>query len=210
MIQRPTVEQVDDAVRAVLGGLRRHSGGQVWERQFAAKLLSLKHAVALDATVRTLVVGPRTVITPLASEELKRRRIDVRMGTSCNRPPGEFGFAIDVESGVTASLRRELLAHTPTWVELPDGPVEWVSGTTLRGALWIVGEASVATWTANQTKHVRAATIVDVEAVARAARALGVNLLVIEAAGRSISELKQLAAAFRAAGAPTPPESILE
>jgi hypothetical protein len=53
---------------------------------------------------------------------------------------------------------------------------------------------------------VRAAAAGEPDAVARAVRALGVNLLVVEPAGKPIALLKQIGATFRRSGGPRPPD----
>jgi hypothetical protein len=68
--------------------------------------------------------------------------------------------------------------------------------------LLVTDEASVAVWRACQVAGVRAASAVDPDSVARAVRQLGVNLLVIEPAGKSISFLKPMSLTYRRAGAP--------
>ena len=78
----------------------------------------------------------------------------------------------------------------------------------VRGALVLTDEASVATWRANQVEGVRAATVAAPEAVSRATRLLGVNLIVVEAANLSIYQLKEVGERFRRAGAPAIPEWI--
>ena len=78
-----------------------------------------------------------------------------------------------------------------------------------RGALLVLTpEASVATWRANRTEGVRAASACDVDSVARAVKCLGVNVLVIEPALHSIPSMKAMAEAFRRGGAPTLPEGL--
>ncbi len=66
----------------------------------------------------------------------------------------------------------------------------------------------MATWRACQVPDVRAATVAEPDAVSRACRNLGANLLVIEPVGQSIYSLKQLCAAFRRSGVPRRPEGL--
>jgi hypothetical protein len=66
----------------------------------------------------------------------------------------------------------------------------------------LTDQASVAVWLACRVPGVRAAQVCDVDSVDRAIRWLGVNLLVVEPAGKSISLLKQISLVFQRAGAP--------
>src|SRR5262249_16808557 len=91
------------------------------------------------------------------------------------------------------------------WTELEGAPgtaARWLAEDPQRGALVVTDEASVAVWRACQIAGVRAAAAADVDAVARAVRRLGMNLLVVEAPGKAISWLRQLGATFRRAGTP--------
>ena len=84
----------------------------------------------------------------------------------------------------------------------------WVAEAPHRGALVLTDEASVAVWRACQVAGVRAATVGRPRRGARAVRRLGINLLVVEPPGKSISWIRQLGATFRRAGAPLRPEGI--
>ena len=75
-----------------------------------------------------------------------------------------------------------------------------------RGALVVTDEASVATWRAGQVAGVRSATVATPEAVSRAIRHLGANLIAVEPAGASIFLLKQIGERFRQGGAPVVPD----
>jgi hypothetical protein len=66
-------------------------------------------------------------------------------------------------------------------------------------------EASVAVYRAGGLPGVRAASAGECEAVARAVRALGVNLLVVEPAGKPLALIRQLGATFRRGRAPSLP-----
>jgi hypothetical protein len=79
------------------------------------------------------------------------------------------------------------------------------SGGSGRGALVLTDEASAAVYRACLVPGVRAATASESDAVARAVRALGVNLLVVEPAGKPLALIRQLGATFRRGGGPRPP-----
>ena len=152
---------------------------------------------------------PGTVVTPLARDHLKRRGIALRLvseaRTNGTRDRGEWGFAIESESGLMTALRRAFLDGPEGWVEvegIPGAAARWVGDGPSRGALLVTDEASVAVWRPAGSPGVRAAAVADVDAVARAIRRLGANLLVVEPAGKSISLLKQLGQILRRGGPP--------
>ena len=216
----PTNAQVDAAVREVLDGLNlglgRRGAGSIVE-VFAGRLLSLRQVEGLGAGTAELRVAPGTVVTPLARDELKRRGIAIRWVSEREAGAagreGEWGFAIETESGMAAALRRALLAGPTSWREVgadATAAAQWVAASDARGAVVLTDDAAPACWRANRAEGVRAAAIAEAGAVARAIRTLGVNLLVIEPTGQTIFALKHLCATFRRGGAPAPPPELGE
>jgi len=137
--------------------------------------------------------------------------LDGLLVVPCAHVAGLDELSSDVRAHVLAALRRALLAEA--WSELEGSDREavgWVAAGPDRGALLFSDEASVAVWRACRVNGVRAAVASDPDAVARAVDQLGMNLLVVEPLGKSISWIRQLAATFRRAGAPTPPEGFDE
>ena len=206
------IQQVNSAVRTVLSGRGR---GPDEEMIFAGRLLSLRHAESFREGAGEVRVAPGTVVTPLARDCLKRRGIGLRVvsrsAVDAVRDLGEWGFSIEVESGLVAAMRRAWLDGPEPWIELAPGagPAAWwvVEGPG-RGAMLLTDEPSVAVWRACRVDGVRAASAGEPEAVARAVRRLGVNFLVIEPAGAPISLVRQLGRAFRKAGAPRIPDGL--
>ena len=109
-----------------------------------------------------------------------------------------------------AALRRSLLEEALPWTEIEPAAAlaAWVAGSDHRGGLLLTGQASVAVWRAHQNPGIRAASAGEPDAVARAVEALGVNLLVVEPAGKPIALLRQLALTFRRPGAPRIPDEL--
>jgi hypothetical protein len=209
------IAEVDAAIRSVLATQdrapqpgRSGAGAEI----FGGRLFALRHAESLPEGTREVGLAPGTVVTPLARDLLKARRVAVRSVSKSEvarvRHPGEWGFAIDgsAASGVAAALRRTWLEED--WTELEaslDDAARWVTETPVRGALVMTDEASVAVWRACRMEGVRAASVADPDSVARAVRRLGVNLVVVEPSGKSISWIRQLGLTFRRSGAPGPP-----
>src|SRR4051794_22653128 len=212
---RALIADVEAAVRSVLAtqgggsnGMRRTAEDEV----FAERLFAVRHAEGLSAVVHTVRIAPGTVVTPLARDLLKRRGIAIFVVSNREvarvKSPGEWGFAIQdtAESGTIAALRRFLLEGG--WGDLNASLLEgarWVADAPDRGALYVTHEASRAVWRACQVVGVRAACAADPDGVARAVRHLGMNLLVVEPSGKSISWMRQLGLTFRRAGAPALP-----
>lgn len=211
----PTAEEVDRAVRAALSGQRAAGSTHArTEKSFAGRLLSASVVESLPMTTTELSIGPETVLTPMARDLLKRRKIALRlMGRAEARKRsgvGEWGFSVDSESWAMTTLRRMLLM-AEDWVALGGDVWEaavWVSESEGRGASVFSDRGAAAVWRANQVEGVRAAAASDADGVSRAVESLGANLIVIEPAGKSLYELKHLASTFRKAGAPAPPEWI--
>jgi hypothetical protein len=217
----PEIREVDAAVRSVLAELfstPRSRGvdgyaAREGDELFPGRLLSLREAEGLPAGLRAVRVAPGTVVTPLARDYLKRLGIEVRFVARGEaeraRNVGEWGFAIESRSGVLEAFRRAILDGVERWRELGpslDEAARWVAEAPARGALVVTDEASVAVYRGCQVPGARAAAAEEPGAVARAVRALGVNLLVVEPAGKSIALLKQMCATFRRAGGPVTPE----
>jgi hypothetical protein len=203
---------VDAVVRAVLAELaRRDEKPRNTDNGlfFAGKLLGQSQVELLDAGLREIKVNSGTVITPLARDLLKRRGITLQYasGSTNSKGLGEWAFAIEGRASGKVEALRAALLHA--WAEIaPEVASRWVVERPQRGALFLTPEASLATWRANRVEGVRAATASDVDAVVRAVRVLGVNLLVVEPAGLSIASVKALADTFRRAGAPAEPEGL--
>ena len=109
------------------------------------------------------------------------------------------------------ALRRVLLEDQEPWGELgfPLGKVtNWLREMTGRGAMVITSDTAITVWRACQVPGIRAASAAEPVEVHRACQGLGLNLLVLEPSGKSISWMKQLGAAFRLGGAPRVPDDL--
>lgn len=213
-IAHDPIRIVDEAVRAVLADFlvpsRRPSvsNGRPTDPVFADRLFSLRLAETLPPDVRSIKIAPGTVMTPLARDFLKRRGIAVRLAGAAEIAPsvrGEWAFAIDGTAGHLQALERTFLEDSRLWTELEpslDDLTGWIQDGEGRGALWVTIDAALAVWRACRVPGVRAAFAAEPSDARNAARSLGVNVLVVDPTGKSISWIRQIALAFRGAGAP--------
>ena len=162
------------AARRALGRAARRSGSRRDRR----------HSGSLTATVVAI-----------------RRRDRWGRGRRSHESAGEWGFAI--ESRLGADRGAPAACSTMRALARARG----VGRAAARLGRRVAGprgrardrRGSVAVWRACRVAGRRAATVGDVDAVARAIRSLGVNLLVVEPAGKSISLLKQMSRDLRRA-----------
>jgi hypothetical protein len=208
----PSVQDVDAAVRSVLAERLQTAGDA---EVFTGRLLSLRHAETFATGIRRVRVAPGTVVTPLARDFLKRLGVEVgfiaRVEVEGMRDAGAWGFVIETKTGVSEAFRRTFLDGQDAWRELGrslDDALGWVAGAEGRGALVLTDVAAVAVYRGCRVDGVRAAAADEPSAVGRAVRALGVNLLVVEPAGKSIALLRQIAASFRRERGPVAPEWV--
>ncbi|MFO0959923.1 MAG: hypothetical protein U0800_21220 [Isosphaeraceae bacterium] len=206
----PTIEQVDSAVKAVLAGLRRPTAaGPPGTHAFSGRLLAERHVEAIDPSSTSIGLSPGTVVTPLARDLLKRRGIAIRFlhqSLADRTNAGEWGFAIEGDSGLGATLRRALLTGTDRWDEVETTlAADWVAKGADRGIAVLTPHAALAVWKAHQVPGVRAASSVDAESLSRAIDDLGINLLAIDPGGQTLFSIKHLLTVFRRRGAPKAP-----
>lgn len=189
---------------------------------FAEKLLSVRRLESLPSRIRVIQIGPGTVVTPLAALELKRQGITIgrRPMTVCPSDGGatpaltesRWAIAVDSKLGTVQAWRRALLQDASPWCEINaslDEVACWLLDEEGRGAMWVTPEVALTVWRSCRVPGVRAAAAAEPTELRSAARSLGMNLLVVDPAGKSIGWLKQLASAFRLAGPPRLPENLL-
>ncbi|WP_165067671.1 hypothetical protein [Paludisphaera rhizosphaerae] len=216
------IRAVDEAVRSVLaemfGGFRSSTSpaprivrpSAAVEPVFADRLFGLRQAETL-ADGATIRVAVGTVVTPLARDLLKKKNVEIRLIGSAEvaaSARGEWAFAIEDGPGWLVALRRSMLDGAGPWRELApsvDDAVAWLGSGEGRGVLLVTTDGATAVWRACQSSGVRAAFANEPADVQRATGTLGANLIVVDPAGKSIAWIKQLATAFRRAGAPKDP-----
>jgi len=211
---------VDAAVRAVLADFRvptqGPANGRAADVVFADRLFSLRMAETLPPDVRSIKIAPGTVLTPLARDFLKRRGVAVRLAGLAEIAPtarGEWAFALGARNGQLQALQRAFLEDARTWTELDpslDELTAWIRDGEGRGTFLVTVDPALVVWRACQVPGVRAAFAAEPADARSASRSLGANLLVVDPTGKSISWIRQIALAFRGAGAPRFAEDVKE
>jgi hypothetical protein len=153
---------------------------------------------------RELQLLPRTIVTPLAADELKAR--GVRITWQAVKPTVEnatgWGYAQErpdatVESAVRAlerdGMRLRVLEMPAVAQGLP--------------AVVFCSDPALICCVTNKLSGVRAAVVATPQAAARAQQSLGANLLAIEVPGRTFFELRQMLRTI-CAGVPACPDAL--
>jgi hypothetical protein len=145
---------------------------------------------------RELVLLPKTVVTPLAADELRAKGVRIRweQAAQANEKSAKWLYAQEkpstLVSAVVQALEREGIILTPT-----DGSAtklaETVAAKDLGGVIF-TSDAATIVCVANKIAGVRAAFVCNVAQASRVEKNLGPNLCAIELPGPSFFELKQM------------------
>lgn len=174
---------------------------------------------------RELRLLPRTVVTPLAADELKARGVrisweDVSRLEERPTATGQWGYAQErtdplVESAIKA-LERDgiplaaLRVDAPTPLAAARQLAEIVARADHPGALLFCGDAGLACCVANKLSGVRAAAVSSPAQATKARAGLGANLLAIEPTGRTFFELRQIVRTVCGNGAAPCPDAVAD
>jgi hypothetical protein len=166
---------------------------------------------------RELQLLPRTIVTPLAADELKARGVRVTWQTA--PPPekaatGGWSYAQETaDATVTAAVQA--LQRDGIKLRAIDGAactLASVARAAAQGAgvVFFCGDPAVAACVANKFSGVRAAAVATPQAVARVRQSLAANLLAIEMPGRTFFELRQILRAICNNGPAVCPEELVK
>jgi hypothetical protein len=186
----------------------------------APALISLATLADRLSGVERLVVGTKTVITPAARDLLRQHKITISrsadaqaLGGAGSKPALAVAIA-DTAFDAAALLRMvapvageiERLAKTGL-----TNSIQEISETVTKDGrlgLLLCGRPDVACCLANRRPGVRAAVVRDRDEVAAAIANLGVNLLVVDPARRSLFQLGQIVKPFLVAGSAKCPPAL--
>jgi len=149
---------------------------------------------------RELVLLPKTVVTPLAADELKAKGVRVSWQVPGavaveSAKPGTWIYAQEKHEPMVASV---LLALERDGIKLPsiNGSARTLAETILRGShaggILFTADSALACCIANKVAGIRAATGFSVLQVTRAKKTLGANFYAVEVPGRTFFELRQM------------------
>jgi hypothetical protein len=156
---------------------------------------------------RELQLLPRTIITPLAADELKARgvRITWQAVQATAEKPGGWRYVQETpDATVTAAVQA--LERDGTKLTATDAALATVAQTVAQGGCVVLfcSDPALAACVANKHSGVRAAAVATPQAAVRARQTLGANLLAIEMPGRTFFELRQILRAICTSAASCP------
>jgi hypothetical protein len=164
---------------------------------------------------RTLQLLPRTLITPLAADELRARGIQVTWQASgplanLQSHSARWGYAQEKADPLVIAAIQTLERDGVALARLP-GSVSEVASQIARadclGAILFCADPSFVCCLANKYPGLRAAAIASALHAGRARTSLGANLFAVEMPGRTYFELRQIVRTI-AAAPPTCPADL--
>lgn len=154
---------------------------------------------------RELLLLPRTVITPLAADELRAKGVRVTWQTAKAKDttPTQASWIYAQEKtdalivSAVQALERDGAVFTP--FEISGPCVSWARTLTETilsanhlGGIVFCGDPMLACCIANKVAGVRAATAMTVPQIARAQKSFAANLFAIEIPGRTFFEIRHM------------------
>jgi ribose 5-phosphate isomerase RpiB len=168
---------------------------------------------------RELLLLPRTVITPLAADELRAKGIRVSWQVPSTKDATTtqeaWCYAQEKPDAVVASVVKSLERDGITLTKLDAADARTIAATIIahhRGGIVFTGDPATVCCIANKIAGLRAAAAVNVAQIAVSKKNLGANLFAIEMPGRPFFELRQMLKTIvtSAAGCPTELAKVLK
>jgi hypothetical protein len=171
---------------------------------------------------RELVLSPRTIITPLAAEQLRSKGVLITRQAP-EAPPvttgATWGYAQERSHALVQSALQALHRDGLDLKELPaardSAPCGWaraVSECVARGecvgGVVFCEDPGLVCCVANKLAGLRAVAVVSVAQAARATLTLGSNLVAVEMPGRTLFELRQILRSLCTAAGPACPPGV--
>jgi hypothetical protein len=150
---------------------------------------------------RELQLLPRTIVTPLAADELRFRGIRVTFQTQAAAAKKDadaacWGYAQERPDNIVASAVQALEHDGMKLVTIDSADARKLGETIARGqcpgVVVFCSDPPLVCCIANKLSGIRAAAIATPQAAMRARQALGANLLAVEMPGRTFFELRQI------------------
>jgi hypothetical protein len=217
---------IDSVVREVLARLtaaerpveKRSAESSPAQLVLGPAVISLSTLADRLSGVRGVVIAKNAVLTPAARDLLKQHHISISRSTDAmGAKKPALAVAVCDTSADPAQLVR-LLAPLVSGIErlaktgLATVVAELTDTVLKDGRLGLLlsGKPDVACCLANRRPGVRAAVARDRDEVAQAVRNLGLNLLVVDPARRSLFQLGQMVKQFLQAGSAQCPAALKE
>jgi hypothetical protein len=155
---------------------------------------------------RELALPPQAVITPLAADFLRERKIQVSrlpVEEKKQAPQLRWGYAQQRPQPVVAdavrNLEREGMALEELTARQADVPCRWAQGLAdcvaagrCCGGVVFCEDPGLVCCVANKVAGLRAVPVLTVSQAVRATLTLGANLLAVEMPGRTFFEVRQI------------------
>ena len=169
---------------------------------------------------RELLLLPKTVITPLAADELKAKGVRItwempKTKDAVSPKQGTWCYAQEKHDAIVIAAIKALERDGITLTKLDFTMAHKIAETIVAGHLGGIifcGDAATVCCIANKTAGVRAAAVDNAAQLGRVKKNLGPNLFAIEMPGRTFFELRQLLKAIvtGAAVCPTDVANVLK
>lgn len=151
-----------------------------------------------------IVLGTKTIVTPLALDFLKGKRVAIRRDDKSSdngMSLGNWGIAVERPSPTVTAAIKALLreGRTLTDLETRGDVIGWIRSLATQvlrgpmpGAVIVSDQASLAACIANKIPGMRAASVSQAAEIGSLKAILSPNLFALTAAGRTFFELRQL------------------
>ena len=179
---------------------------------------------------RRVVLSPRTIVTPLAAEQLRADGIEVMRdaptparsaseGHGCTAA-ARWGYAQERPHPLVRSAVQSLEREGVRVQELPAigealacrwarAVAECVARAECHGGVVFCHDPGLVCCVANKLAGLRAAAVTTVGQAARATLTLGANLLVVEMPGRTFFEVRQIFRTLCTSAGPECPDGVV-
>ncbi len=148
---------------------------------------------------RELLLLPKTVITPLAADELKAKGVRISWETPKPKDDapkhGTWSFAEEKRDAIVAAVIKALERDGIMLTRLEVADARKIAEAIVadkRGGIVFCGDPATVCCVANKVAGVRAAAVVNAAQLVSVKKKLGANLFAIETLGRTHFELRQL------------------
>ncbi len=166
------------------------------------------------AGARQILVGPRTIITPAARDFLRAAGVTcTKQATDAAAGPPARWKVLYTQAGPGVQAALDHLPAAVQWERQLSGTVAEVVSTAVSalcraeadGVVVLTPEPDRVACLANRHSNIRAAVIATAATAAAIRQSLSPNLVAIDAASRSVFEIRNLLRTIVAAGRPAPP-----